>query len=256
MKRVIYVAGYPKSGNTWLSRLLGEAYEAPVARWRSALPLACEGEARVSDTVVHQLHLKPVAADAPAQSSAIEHAYWWDWRQPLRSNERIVFIVRDVRDVIVSAFHYWQRETVVDAANAVVLGYHPLQVHGSWTSFNESWIRALEQTRDDIMIVKYEQLLKTPLAGLDVLTLGEFDVSWLNACVERQSFAKTRERIEQDGDKRPYGKEVQLRNLRKGVAGDWVNHFDSTLAQFVEKHCGRLLRELGYYSPVDWWKNV
>jgi hypothetical protein len=252
----IFVAGYPKSGNTWLARLLGEIYDAPVSRWRSALPLACEGQERRSETVIHQLHLRPVPMNDPPYAEAIDHAYKWDWRQPLRQNDRIVYIVRDVRDVIVSAYFYWQRETFHEAVAAVLDGGHPLGVHGSWQHFQKLWFDALLRSDDDIMVCKYEQLSSRPVEVLDSLTRGRFPAKWLREAVNAQSFEATVKRIQNDGDDRPYGKTIQLRNLRKGVVGDWRNHFTSPLAYAVEEKCGKMLRELGYESKGDWWKNV
>jgi tetratricopeptide (TPR) repeat protein len=40
--------------------------------------------------------------------------------------------------------------------------------------------------------------------------------------------------------------------LRKGVAGDWRNHFDEELAALFVQHCGRFLIEWGYERDHAW----
>jgi hypothetical protein len=246
-----------------LARLFGEVYRAPVDRWRSALPLAVEGTNRESDIVVNQLHLKPVRGDAELASEAVPHAYKWDWRVPLDPGDRIVLIIRDVRDVIVSAHFYWQRETLLESVDAVTLGQHPLQVHGPWARWVGDWLSVLPESADCVTVVKYEQLNRDPVGVLRLLVgalqipgAPELAKSDVEAAVAAQSFDAKVKQIEDDGDDRPYGKTIQLRNLRKGVVGDWRNHFTQSLAQLVESRAGGVLRELGYDAAPLWWKSV
>ena len=58
-KRRVLVVGYPKSGNTWLTRLTAELLGAPVKGfWREpqSFELAVEGSARSSEIEVYKGH--------------------------------------------------------------------------------------------------------------------------------------------------------------------------------------------------------
>ena len=55
----IYVIGYPKSGTTWLTRMLGDLFECPTGASIAAADdseIATEGADRVSDYVVRKGH--------------------------------------------------------------------------------------------------------------------------------------------------------------------------------------------------------
>ena len=67
----------------------------------------------------------------------------------------------------------------------------------------------------------------------------------LDAIVQRHSFAtKTRGRTP--------GQEDVKSHLRKGKAGDWVNHFDDRHKAWFKTHYGDLLQRLGYVDGADW----
>lgn len=89
----IVVCGYPKSGNTWLARLLAEAIDCPSAGY-FLLPhwdeIAIEGTDRVSTYKIWKTHSGPEIID----SKAIEIG-------------KVIYIVRNVLDVVVSATYYF-----------------------------------------------------------------------------------------------------------------------------------------------------
>ena len=59
MTETIYVTGYPRSGNSWTSQLLGDALHCAVGGMYGAKPLCREGDDRGHLYYVAQLHLKP-----------------------------------------------------------------------------------------------------------------------------------------------------------------------------------------------------
>ncbi|MDZ7673816.1 MAG: sulfotransferase domain-containing protein [Acidimicrobiales bacterium] len=50
---------------------------------------------------------------------------------------------------------------------------------------------------------------------------------------------------------RPPGEEDVTSHLRKGVAGDWVNHFDAEHIEYFKAHYGDLL-QFHYETSNDW----
>jgi len=49
-----------------------------------------------------------------------------------------------------------------------------------------------------------------------------------------------------DGDKRPYGKDIQLHHLRKGIVGDWRNHDWTKIGPFADSTFAKGMDRLGY----------
>lgn len=92
MKNII-VAGYPKSGCTWATRLVAELVGCPVAGfWRSGKKeIAVEGRDRISEFRCfkshHQLHELEI--------------------DPADGENRIIYVLRDPRDIAISAANFF-----------------------------------------------------------------------------------------------------------------------------------------------------
>ena len=68
----------------------------------------------------------------------------------------------------------------------------------------------------------------------------------LEGVVKRQSFATRRKELASSGSKYMYGETIQLKNMRKGIAGDWKNHFNPELEKLAEGYFGETMRRMGY----------
>lgn len=237
----IVVSGYPKSGNTWLAWLLGDILDCPVGGMYAAVPLATEGRQRPKHHHVYQLHLHPEWGGG--HTKAIPHA--WCLHIPSWSEDeyKICVPVRDPRDVAVSIKFYWRRPSVQSALDAMIDGTHPLGVHSPWIKHVTSWMKV------GVPFVRYEDLhadaentLKNLLDGWNI----KYAKHRVAEAIERQSFARKRAQIEVDGDARVYNKGIHLQNLRKGVVGDWKNHFTPAQEAQAREAFGEVAAKLGY----------
>lgn len=224
----VLVVGYPKSGNTWLSRLLGDILNSPVTGFGTAHPICEEGKDRPGKYIVRQLHLKPVVSVLTPNFDA------WEYSLPEAQGEKIIFIDRNPLDVMVSVYHYWQMEDMDKAIDAVLYGTHPLLKVGPLAKFNKTWnevIASKWSMKFEITGVSYEAL-RAATSGedgayylqsiLEAIGLPEAkDTKRINEAIERQSFDNRKKELERNGDQYNYGKDVQLRNLRKGNIGSW-----------------------------------
>lgn len=84
----IYVLGFPKSGNTWLARLLGEVTQSNILA-EDLVNTADNSSDREGDFAIHKEH---VARD-----------------EQVLLKEQVVYIIRDIRDVLVSSFYHNHR---------------------------------------------------------------------------------------------------------------------------------------------------
>jgi hypothetical protein len=121
-----------------------------------------------------------------------------------------------------------------------------LRVGDAYLELLEAWTRA-----PGVVLARYEVLLADPAAELARvgsalgLAFGAPDVA---RAVERQAFARR--------SGRSRGSEDTASFFRKGIAGDWRNHFDAEGAKAFREAAGgrwnRLLLELGYERDSDW----
>jgi hypothetical protein len=187
---------------------------------------------------------------------------------------KVVHIVRDGRDVAVSSVHHqWNNatdqggrrklsgekvakreayredpETFRASGESIFSGEHVAEIARSWST---SVIRAMDDAvllGDNYYQVRYEDLLADPVG--EVRRLLEFleadsDEEVARACVEAASF-------EHLSGGRSQGEEDSSSFYRKGVAGDWKNHFTQEDRRIFKEEAGELLIRLGYENDGGW----
>ena len=251
----IVVIEYPKSGGTWLGQLVSGYTGVSFPRNRFFLP-----------------------------GKVLLHGHYPPGRW-IANTRATLWLVRDGRDVMVSHYHHtllWNdrnrkspalilstRRSVPfdDYENIrknlpVFIRYmHEHQpsrlTHftyaGNWTSYQESWLSATKRYGNRITRTSYEALSADTEAELKRI-LSESglernpDPNRVREIVERFSFER------QTGRKRGVADEKSF--LRKGVPGDWVNHFTREAGQVWESFSGTMMRKLGMESSVDWYTTL
>lgn len=103
-KNIILVCGYPKSGTTWLSRLVADMLEAPfVGDW---------GYESVNRSGMNQ-----DKTDSPYRVYKSHHL-----AEELKQDRpwKILHIIRDPRDVVVSGAHFFEMPTLLMGSSGLV----------------------------------------------------------------------------------------------------------------------------------------
>lgn len=237
----IIVCGYPRSGNSWLARLLGDVLDSPVTGFNDVHPICEEGLDRTGDHVIGQLHLRP--AIFPPERGTILDPYTFNVNNV--GDFKMIHIVRDPRDITVSARFFFDTRSITDAIHMVGKGTAHMGMFGSWQDFVGVWLKSnVKHIR-----VSYENLSVSTKNELRIISnrLGiKIDDTRLTVAVYRQSFEAKKAQIRVDGDSRPHGRKRQLEHLRKGIVGDWRNHYNTEQIKLAERYFGDLMRKVGY----------
>jgi len=237
----IYVAGYPKSGTTWLTRLLADCLDCAAGGCmpkEDGKEMASEGWNRPEPYVVRKGHF--VLTDEgdslvprPHRMVAEHHA-----------GEPVVFILRDPRDVAVSGSYHWGAPTI-EFLHAMVKGVGPVRAIGPWIDYNRAWLKSplVRAT------VKYEWMKKDAvreMLRLVGLIGGHADRKQIKEAVHRQSFTVRRAWIRAYGDRLNLGRAHNMMMMRKGKVGDWKVHFDRECIKYANEHLRGPMEEMGY----------
>jgi hypothetical protein len=173
-------------------------------------------------------------------------------------NMRGFHVVRDPRDVVVSAYFSHlhshpihgklgeHRETLksISESEGLMLELegrvHQFRAMSDW---NYDDPRILELRTEEVTVDAATYLPKIfeflglgPKQGLSPKLIAEV--------VENRDFSKLAGR--------PLGEEDETHHYRKGVAGDWKNHFGPEHIEYFKAHYNDLLLMLGYETTEDW----
>jgi sulfotransferase 6B1 len=243
----VLVNGSPKSGTTWMVRLLATIpgyrrvgnYRGDLARFSRPPPGA----------VIHG-----------------HEPYTRALADVLAENEiRVILMVRDPRDQMVSrlyhirrdASHRWHKRMNELSDDEALLhcieGGPDLEPVTSLITLVQGW--QLREREHPVICVQYERLLANPIAEfrrtLDFLNV-KIRQNLLEAIVHRNRFERLAvgKRIWKQ-PQRP-GEANPSSHFRKGIVGDWKNYFgESHRARFKEL-AGHFLIEMGYEHDLNW----
>lgn len=230
------VPEYPKSGGTWFSQMLSDALELPFYRNTSSQPIC---SSVMSGHLLYSPRFKNVTV-----------------------------VIRDGRDTVVSAYYYMcfkneiNRQFGVDRYRKALqfedyddirsnlprfieylYGEHAKKhFHFGWGEFIDSWF---DQSAS---FVRYEDLLTQPVDELrrifNGLTGRELSEERAAEIVDKYSFRKM--------SGRKQGQENRTSFVRKGVAGDWKNHFSAEAREVFHRFAGDQLIRAGYEQDDSW----
>ncbi|HEY6881884.1 MAG TPA: sulfotransferase domain-containing protein [Polyangiales bacterium] len=227
----VFLAGFPKSGNTWLQHLT------------AALHAGCDLE-RTTDSVV-QL----VVPDMHAKR------YYERWSTPMVFKthhlpqprfRRVIFLIRDGRDALVSYYHYNRAvaSPAVSLRDMVVEGKSLFPCR--WHEHAAAW--SANPYRAEMITVRYEAL-KTD-AFVELRRIADFlhkEVSddVLRAIAASATFERMRAREDRQGwaDKH-WPKDSKF--VRRGMVGSFADEMPSDLVKVFEADAGPMLVKYGY----------
>ena len=242
------VAEFPRSGGTWLSNMMADYLRCPKVG-PSIIPFACR-------CVVHN---------------------HWRFHKRIR---RCVYLSRDGRDVMTSFYFHRLRlanpefgdysASAAERMDAILgKGYdaadtatnlpkflryefeHPHSAgRHNWATHVREWFDS--NGRDGILYMTYEQLLADPVNALrqcvEHVSPITADHRLLERTVEHYAMAKVTGRKQGEEDRGSF--------VRKGIAGDWKNHYGQEAAEVFQKYAGAELIALGYETDANWVEQV
>lgn len=244
---VLFVAGLPKSGTTWLEKMLGSypGYHELLIPDVAAYELQTGGSHDYdlpSDMFTRfdeMLVLTKMHVHGSPHNARLLHA----------AQIPYVVLFRDLRDVAVSYHFYvgktpWHPQHELYSDKPVQAGLHRFAT--DLLAEYAAWVVAWQQNYDAElgMIIQYEALLADTVGVMQQVAqhFGLDDsAETVQAIVDQHSFATLKQA--QDG---------QEGFFRKGVAGDWRNHFTPELSDLYQEKIGRFLVDTGYEANLDW----
>ncbi len=236
----IYIVNeYPKSGGTWIAKMLSEA---------------------MSIEFQHAAIVKP--------KKSIIHGHFINGL----NEKKMIIVTRDVRDIVISWYFHCFFENDISNAQFVknmklkvpFKNYNnieqnlpifiqyifetPFRPRFTWSEFVDKWIFNTKVTNNRAVVIKYEDMKSdcsnTLLTTIKTLTQGSTNEVKLKEIADKFSFENMSGRKE--------GNEVRSSFMRKGIVGDWENYFNTESRVLIDKYAGIQLIKLGYEKNSSW----
>lgn len=279
MNKIIWLASYPKSGNTWMRTFLTNYWRdadepvdinslqgGPIASARRVFDDAVGVEA--SDLTPEEIErLRPYVYEQIAENSEetlflkVHDAYIYTVEGiPMLSKKAtkgVLYLIRNPLDVVVSFAHHSARPVekmipkMADEDFAFV--NNPNRLHNqlvqkllTWGGHALSWV---DEPDLDVQVVRYEDMQANPedtfnrvvkFCGLD------FDLERLRKAIRFSSFDTLRAQEQEHGfgEKMPKSESF----FRKGKTGSWREKLtDEQAAQIVSDHAD-VMKRFGYLT--------
>ncbi len=237
----IFLTSYPRSGNTWMRFLVGNlVHENEPVNFVNL-------ERLVPDMYIH--------ADREMRSMSrprvIKSHECFDPRY-----RRVVYIVRDPRDVAVSNY-YWELKKGSFPDGFPMQEFVPRWMAaqywprlGNWADHIVSWL-STRRTQPNFLLLRYEDLKEHPARELArVARLLEIEPSpeRLQRAIDLSSADRMRKLESEEGGKWLQTKYTRQDTpfVRKAASGGWQASLPPESVALIESTWGDLMLELGY----------
>lgn len=231
----VFLVSYPKSGNTWMRFLLANYIyggDIDISRVTALLP---------------DVHYNPQDIEkAPSPRIIKSH-------EPFNPKYRkVVYLVRDVRDVAVSYFYHLKKfkslaegTAFSDYLDSFMDGN--LDNYGAWDKHVDGWLNGAE----DLLLIRYEDMLENTehcLAQVIAFCGLELDEARLSHAVAACSLGKLREveKKEFNHSELLSSSDASINFFRKGQSGDWKGHFNQGDLDKLESKFSKTMARLGF----------
>ncbi|MBZ5679217.1 MAG: sulfotransferase domain-containing protein [Acidobacteriia bacterium] len=241
-----FLTSYPRSGNTWVRFLVGNlVYQREAVTFLNV-------ERLVPDMYKHS---DRTLRNLPRPRILKSHECF----DPLY--KRIIYIVRDPRDVAVSNYHWEMKQRSMGEAYPIEK-FVPRWMEpvywarlGSWGEHVTSWL-STRQGQENFLLLRYEDLLVDPeheLAKVARLLSFEPVPERLARAAEMSSADRMRKLEKEQG-----GKWVQTRGtrqdkpfVRKAGSGGWRTVLPEESVVLIENAWAPIMKTLGYALSAE-----
>jgi Sulfotransferase domain len=244
----VFLASYPRSGSTWLRFMLFEIMCGEDPGFRKI-------ESRLPEIQCHR-GVPPVLPNGGRLIKTHE--------KYRKEYTRAVFLVRDARDVVLSAYAGFASVGLtrlvskgdLDSFLTSFLEGKALQM-GSWQEHSRSWLESPLAKNGNLMVIRYEDLRKNPEPMLGELL--EFvglkpNYQVIREAIEDNTLQRMRakeDRAKEAGEQsillgKRKSVEEESRFVRTGSVGGWRGKLTPDQVKLIEQYSGEMLAAMGY----------
>nr|XP_044616173.1 sulfotransferase 2B1 [Equus asinus] len=227
----VFIVTYPKSGTTWMIEIVSLILKDGDPSWIRSVPIW--ERAPWCETIMGAFSLPGQSSPRVMSSHLPIQLFPKDF---FNSKAKVIYMARNPRDVVVSLYHYSKIAVQLKdpgTPDQFLQNFVKGEVQfGSWFDHIKGWIRM--QGKENFLFITYEELQQDLRGSVERICqflgrpLGEEELA---SVVAHSTFGAMKANIMSNYTLLPPTVLDQRHGafLRKGVCGDWKNHF--TVAQ-------------------------
>lgn len=236
----IFLVSFPKSGNTWTRFLLANLrFPEEPATW-----------ANINRLIPDPTGTAKRDFDRMPRPRIIKSHECFDPRYP-----RVIYIVRDPRDVVLSQYHYHRKIRKLDDESPLeqfVTRFLAGETcpHGSWGQNVATWLYTSENS-PRFLLLRYEDLVAN--TARELVKVASFlqlsaGLEQIAQAVERSSADRMRQLEKKQTDKNELvkGSRKDMSFVRAAGSGGWRSELPAPMVARIEAAWGPLMQRLGY----------
>jgi len=239
----VFLISYPKSGNTWTRFLVGNLVSEDRAVDFLSIP-----------EIIPHIDVMPKRFFESMPRPRIINCH-----EPFDPRyKRVIYVVRDPRDVAVSLYHFQRKRRTIDDSYPMeqfltrfLAGDNVFPPRmGSWAQNVASWIAARQNT-SGFLLLRYEDLLadaEGELAKVACLLGIKITPQRLARAVESSSAGSMRDLEKCQGERwhQSKGTRTDIPFVRSASAGGWRSILSPACVAQMESVWGDIMTRLGY----------
>ncbi|WP_150464420.1 sulfotransferase domain-containing protein [Francisella sp. XLW-1] len=248
LKEEIYVIGFPKSGNTWLSRLMADITNSNiyVESDNDFINSSENSSGKTGDFIIHKIHVANDLCKVLESKkiyilrdprAVFVSAFFHNFRSLQERNINKSFLMRLLFNFEIANVNKAWNKTVLARINDFKNRSGAMKV-GNWSNHVEFW-----SNQKDICIVRYEDLLENTQVVMERI-LQELGINYsknkLESVIERQSFKIKKEEFMQKNDRQ------NASFLRSGEKEDWKKYLSQKQIKTIEKVHYKMMDAFSY----------
>jgi hypothetical protein len=236
----VFLASYPRSGNTMLRFMLAEAM--------TGVPSTFDQIQRIIPEIGVHVNARRIV---PADGRLIKthELYCSEYK-------RAIYIIRDVRDVMLSSF---ARESALDVLHIRTVDKYVLPFmqgkmtrFGSWQGHIDGWLNSPLANNGNLLVLRFEEMRKD-LAGTVERCLEflgkKVDSTAIHNAVHNNSLERMRAK-EDRAETLPKSPGEEGRWIGKGSIHGWREKLTNWQLEIVNEYAGSMLERLGYPAAL------
>ncbi|XP_072254094.1 sulfotransferase 2B1-like [Pyxicephalus adspersus] len=242
----VYIVTYPKSGTNWMIEILSLIKKNGDPTWCNNVPIwlrspwfeTLEGQSQIKDVTPPRV----LTSHLPFQIFA---------KSFFTSKAKIIYVMRNPKDILVSLFHfskmlclYKDPESSQEFLEDFLHGNVP---YSSWFDHVKGWIQMKDNK--NFFYITYEEL-QQDLRG-NVVKICEFwgkelNEAQIDSVVNHASFTAMKDNKMSNYTLLPqdFMDTTKGSFMRKGIVGDWKNHFTVAQNEYFDKVYQEKMKDL------------